>query len=378
MFNRRTFLKTTATALPMASALDILEPGFALSAEAVATAAVSGDTPNLISLPQRLTPVDLASEPWQQKIRRVGQSNMTEHDPAVDERRGVGRLLALGPRGHRLRQCNWHPRVLSLEGEFHRQGKFLNGRDFFGECVAAAKKRGMRVVARMSPDLNWGDALEAHPEWAMRYKDGSVQFSSEEPRLFKTCMFSAYMDDYVPAIMREINSLYDVDCFYTNGWPPIGSLPECHCAICSKLPPTDTPAYWRVFNDRVFELWQQYDAIAKEKKPDSFYFANSAATCMAAPIWTGLAKSLPGSKPTTKAVPTTIPPCGDAVCRVASAMPCMDGKFAANVTAAYSTGIAGWRNASKNPAEAKMWLNETLASGMAPYYHFIGAEAGLG
>ena len=23
-----------------------------------------------------------------------------------------------------------------------------------------------------------------------------------------------------PAIMREINSLYDVDCFYTNGWPP--------------------------------------------------------------------------------------------------------------------------------------------------------------
>ena len=124
--------------------------------------------------------------------------------------------------------------------KFHRHGKFLNGRDFFGECVAAAKKRGMRVVARMSPDLNWGDALEAHPEWAMRNKDGSVQYSGEEPRLFKTCMFSTYMDDYVPAIMREINSLYDMDCFYTNGWPPLGSLPDCHCAICSKLPPTDT------------------------------------------------------------------------------------------------------------------------------------------
>jgi len=37
--------------------------------------------------------------------------------------------------------------------KFHRHGKFLNGRDFFGECVAAAKKRGMRVVARMSPTL---------------------------------------------------------------------------------------------------------------------------------------------------------------------------------------------------------------------------------
>ena len=50
----------------------------------------------------------------------------------------------------------------------------------------------------------------------------------------------------------------------------------------------------------------------------------------------------------------------------------LDGKFAANVTAAYSTGAIAWRNASKNSAEAEMWLNETLASGMVPYYHFIG------
>ena len=108
----------------------------------------------------------------------------------------------------------------------------------------------------------------------MREKDGYVQLSDEDPRLFQTCMFSTYMDDYVPAIMREINSLYDVDCLYTNGWPPLGSLPECHCAICAKLPAAGTAAYWRVFTDRVFELWQKYDAIAKEKKPDSFFFAN--------------------------------------------------------------------------------------------------------
>jgi hypothetical protein len=58
-------------------------------------------------------------------------------------------------------------------------------------------------------------------------------------------MFSTYMDDYIPAAMREVNSRYDVDCFYSNGWPPLGSLPECHCAICSKLPPANTVAYWR-------------------------------------------------------------------------------------------------------------------------------------
>ena len=55
----------------------------------------------------------------------------------------------------------------------------------------------------------------------------------------------------------------------------------------------------------------------------------------------------------------------------------LDGKVAANVTAAYSTGNPGWRNVSKNPAETRMWLNETLASGMVPYLHFVGAENGL-
>ena len=46
---------------------------------------------------------------------------------------------------------------------FHRKGKFLGDRDFFGECCAAAKKRGIHVIARMSPDLNWEDAVEGPP-----------------------------------------------------------------------------------------------------------------------------------------------------------------------------------------------------------------------
>jgi hypothetical protein len=262
--------------------------------------------------------------------------------------------------------------------KFHRHGKFLNGRDFFGECVSAAKKRGMRVVARMSPDLNWADALEAHPEWAMRAADGSVLFRDEDPRLFHTCMFTSYMDDYVPAIMREINSLYDVDCFYTNGWPPIGSLPNCHCAVCSKLPPSNTTAYWRAFNDRVLELWHKYDAIAKEKKPDSFFFANLGGNVRCGPNLAQLGKSAVWFQADNQGRTYDDPTIWGCSLqgRVCSAV--MDGKFAANVTAAYSTGTVRWRNGSKNPAEAKMWLNETVASGMAPYFHFIGSEAGFG
>jgi len=376
--NRRTFLKTglsTGAAIPLTSALHALEPVPGLRAEEQVIATVAGQ--KLGTLPQRMKPVDAAAMPWQQKLRRIGQNNMTEHDPAVMDVNAWADY--------------WHSAgadivFVSVTGilafypskvKFHRHGKFLNGRDFFGECVAAAKKRGMRVVARMSPDLNWGDALEAHPEWAMRHKDGSVQFSGEDSRLFKTCMFSSYMDDYVPAVMREINSLYDVDCFYTNGWPPIGTLPECHCAICSKLPASGTPAYWRVFNDRVLDLWTRYDGIAKEKKADAFYFANLGGNVRCAANLDRLGKVAAWFQADNQGRTYTEPAIWGCSLqgRVCNAI--MEGKFSANVTAAYSTGVVGWRNASKNPAEADMWLNETLASGMVPYYHFVGSEAGF-
>jgi putative glycosyl hydrolase-like family 6 (GHL6) protein len=380
MLNRRAFLKTGLTtgaaAIPLAAAIGAFDPASA-SADAD-DAAAKLSTLKLTTLPARLAFVNPATEPWQQGIRRVGHSNMTEHDPAV---------MNIEEWADYWHGCGTDIVYISVTGilafypskvKFHRHGKFLSDRDFFGECVTAAKKRGMRVVARMSPDLNWGDALEVHPEWAMRNKDGSVQFSGEEPRLFKTCMFSTYMDDYVPAVMREVNSLYDVDCFYTNGWPPLGSLPECHCAICSKLPPANTVAYWRAFNDRLFELWNKYDAIAKEKKPDSFYFANLGGNVHAGPNLDRLGKTavwFQGDNQGRTNEDAAVWGC-TLQCRVCNAV--LDGKFAANITAAYSTSEVAWRNAAKNPAEAKMWLNETLAGGLVPYYHFIGSENGFG
>ena len=380
MFNRRTFLKTGLTTgaatLPLAAAFGAFDSERALL-DPIAAPTQSAP-PNLTPLPARLATVDPATQQWQQRIRRVGQSNMTEHDPAV---------MNIEEWADYWHACGTDIVYISVTGilafypsnvKFHRHGKFLNGRDFFGECVTAAKKRGMRVVARMSPDLNWGDALEAHPEWAMRNKDGSVQFSGEEPRLFKTCMFSTYMDDYVPAIMREVNSLYDVDCFYSNGWPPLGSLPECHCAICSKLPPANTVAYWRAFNDRLFELWNKYDAIAKEKKPDSFYFANLGGNVHAGPNLDRLGKTAVWFQGDNQGRTNEDPAVWGATLqgRVCNAV--LDGKFATNITAAYSTSEVPWRNAAKNPAEARMWFNETVASGLVPYYHFIGSENGFG
>ena len=381
MLNRRDFLKTGLTAgagvIPLATTSDRLDAMPASSAERSFPVNMYRAPVEVVSLPRRLAPRDQATTPWQEKVRRVGQTNMTEYDPAVMKVDEWADYWSSAKADMVFVSVTGILAFYPSKVKFHRHGKYLNGRDLFGECVAAAKKRGIRVVARMSPDLNWGDALEAHQEWAMRYQDGSVQHSSEEPLLFKTCMFSTYMDDYVPAIMREVNSLYDVDCFYTNGWPPLGSLPDCHCSICSKLPPADTPAYWRIFTDRVLELWQKYDAIAKERKQDSFFFANSGGNVRGGPNLDRLGKTAAWFQADNQG--RTYNDAAVWGCslqgRVCNAV--LDGKVAANVTAAYSTGTPGWRNISKNPDEARMWLNETLASGMVPYFHFVGAENGF-
>src|SRR5215469_263202 len=182
MLSRRTFLKTglsTGAALPLASSFHPFESPIALAAEPSDT-----NDLRLSPLPARLPSPDPASQPWQKHVRRVGQTNMTEHDPVVMN------IEAWADYWHSAKVDVVFVSVTGIlayypsKVPFHKHGKFLNGRDFFGECVAAAKKRGMRVVARMSPDLNWEDALSTHPEWAMRNKDGSVQHSGEEPRLF--------------------------------------------------------------------------------------------------------------------------------------------------------------------------------------------------
>ncbi len=316
--------------------------------------------------------------PWYQTVRRVGQLNMTEHDPAVmdvDEWADYWASLKV------------NAVLVSVTGivafypsriAFHKPAKFLNGRDFFGECCSAAKKRALRVIARMSPDLNWEDALKAHPEWFERDAHGNARPTGDDPRLYRTCMFTTYMTDYIPAIMREVNARYDIDGVFTNGWPPLGQLPVCYCDICKRLPEPQTPAYWEKFNARTIELWKLYEGIAREKSPDNLFFANLGGGVRGGPNLMELAEVCQWFNCDNQGrggEPAPIWGCAQQG-RVSSST--MKGRTATNVTGAWSTGTPRWRNVAKSTAEARMWMNETVASGMVPWYHFIGGEDGLG
>jgi len=358
MINRRTFLKAGVSALPMTTLA-----GFADTAQV---------------LPVGLLFDTAADVPWQRQLRRVGQLNMTEHDPAVLDVEQWADYWASLKVGVVFVSVTGILAFYQTKVPFHRKGKFLGDRDLFGDCCSAAKKRGIRVIARTSPDLNWEDAVQAHPEWFQRDAQGNAKASTEEPRLFQTCMFSTYMTDYMPAILREINSNYDVDAFYTNGWPPLGSFPVCYCNQCKQLPPSGTPVYWDKFNQRLISIWKLYDGIAKEKKPSSFFFANLGGGVHAGPHLAQLGEICNWFQADNQGRGGEEEPVWGCSLqgRVCNAV--LDGKMATNVTGLWSTGPVRWRNSFKSPAEAQMWFNETLASGMVPYLHFIGGEKGLG
>jgi len=320
-----------------------------------------------------------AAQPWHQQIRRIGQLNFNERDPEELDVEAWADYWASLKVDAVLVSVTGILAFYPTQVPFHRRSRFLGDRDLFGACAAAAKKRGLRVIARLSPDLNWEEALKPHPEWFMRDASGGFLPHAEEPRLYRTCTFSGYFTEYVPAIMREIHSRYDVDGLFTNAWPPLDGLPVCYCDECRKLAKPRSVEYWQQFTERVVYLWQSYDKIAKEKKPDNLFFANLGGGLRATPNLKWLADVCAWFNCDNQGRGGEGTPIWGAAQqgRVASAV--MKGRTITNVTGAWSTcGAVRWRNVAKSRAEAEIWMDQTAASGMTIWYHWVGGQGGLG
>jgi hypothetical protein len=325
-----------------------------------------------------MLPGVMADAPWHQRIRRVGQVNFTERDPVEIDVEAWANYWAGLKVDAVLVSVTGILAFYPTEVPFHRRSAFLGNRDLFGECAAAAKKRGIRVVARMSPDLQWEEALKPHPEWFERNADGSFNRHTEDPRLYRTCMFSTYFTEHMPAIMREISARYDVDAFYTNGWPPLGRMPACYCDNCRGLGAPGSIEYWEKFSDRVVYLWKLYDSIAKEKKPGNVFYANLGGGVRMAPDISKLRDVCQWFNCDNQGRGGDATPIWGCAQQGRVCYASTKGRTSTNVTAGWSTGSIRWRNASKSAPEAEIWMDQTVASGMVPWYHFIGAQKGLG
>ena len=219
-------------------------------------------------------PPDGDRVPWYQTMRRCGQVNFNERDPIelnIDDWLDYWSSLkihALLLNGGGI--LAFYPTRIA----YHHKSQYLDGRDLFGDFASAAKKRGIRVVARLDCNYAWEEAWKAHPEWFERRADGTPVQHDQSTWLYKTCMYSAYFTEQMPAIIREINSLYDVDGFFTNGWPGADGPSACHCAECRGFGDPKSPEFRDRHLARVLEVWKLWDATAKQKKWDSVYVGN--------------------------------------------------------------------------------------------------------
>jgi hypothetical protein len=320
-------------------------------------------------------PEEPGKVPWYATMRRCGQTNFNERDPIeLDINSWVDywtslKLDALLLNGGGI--MAFYPTKVP----YHHRSQFLGDRDLFGDFTKAAKAKGIRVVARMDCNYVYEEAFKAHPEWIERTTNGEPVRHAESPWLYKTCMYSTYFTEQMPAILREINSMYDVDGFFTNGWPSTGRPGRCYCEACKSLNFADpnTPEAFQQHLNRVLEIWKLWDQTSKEKKWDSVYVGNLGGGIRAV---TNL-KEIAGAAGWFNADHqgrSGVTPIWDCAQQGRVGRAVMKGRTITNVTGAYSNAQPLWRHTSKSPLEMTMWLAQTTASGMTPWFHWLGGK----
>ena len=348
----------------------------AASAASVAVASIGG-------MAQEAT----GKSPWYSTLRRCGHLNFNEQDPlTMDVEAWTDYFLslkvqALMPNGGGI--LAFYPTVVP----FHRRSQFLGSRDLFGETVASARKHNLRVVARMDCNYAYEDAFQAHPEWFELNKDGSPKRHAECPWLYKTCLFSAYFTEQIPAIYRELNERYGPDAFYTNGWPGTEALEVCHCRNCQKVyqeqtggtPPetTDTRSavyrkYYEVYMDRVAEVWKLWQDTVAQKSRTCVYAGNLSGVRAVKDVHRlGKAAAWFYADNQGRSGDEPIWMCAQEG-RLAWAI--ASDRGITNSVGSYASSLPGWRHTSKPRQEATLWMAQAAASGMAPSYHWLGGQ----
>ncbi len=338
-----------------------------------------------------LAATGFASSPemaWYQTMRRCGQINFNEKDPLTLDVNAWADYWASLKVNAVLLNGGGIVAFYPTQIPYHHRSEFLGKRDLFGEMVQAVKKRGMRVVARMDCNYSYEDALRAHPEWFERNRDGGPRRHDESTWLCKTCMFSEYFSRQMPAIYREISEHYPVDGFFTNGWPSTGSLGVCYCENCRKVfaeqvggtPPEQTDAsnpiyrkYYEVYMARVLEIWRLWDSVAKEGKKDSIYVGNLGGGIRTVKNVKRLG-DVAGWFNADHQGRSGDTPIWDCAQQGRVAQSVMRGRTITNVTGAYSNSRIVWRHTSKPQAETTLWMAQTVASGMVPWFHWLGGS----
>ena len=314
--------------------------------------------------------------PWYRTIKRIGQTNFNERD---------GESQNVEQWADYWASAKVQAVALSVSGPvafypskvpFFHHSIYLKGRDLFGECLRAAKKRGIRVYGRMSPDIQWTDPelLQTHPLWFRRNQNGGMQQSA--PDIAFTCIFSEHYSKQQPAIIRELNANYDIDGVYMNGWP---TMQVCYCENCRKIGDPHSKEYRSALMDKAFELIQLYKATVMEKSPNNFYSCNLGGGLKESGLdqWR-LTREATWYTADNQSRSGVVAPVWQDAQQVKFARALMGDRSVAAVSASYGrAGSIMWRQVADTSVEPVCRMAQTAAAGGIIWYHWLGLEQGF-
>ena len=332
--------------------------------------------------------------PWYQTALRWGQTNITERDPVRYDiawwREYWKRTSIQGVIINAGGIVAYYPSKFPLQ----HQAEFLNGRDLYGELVAAARQDGLAVVARMDSNRTSEDFFQAHPNWFTRRKSGEPYRAADK---YVTCINSRYYDQYLPDVLTEIIERSHPDGFADNSWSGLSRDNICYCENCARKfkdaagQPLPEAKDW---GNHTYRQWIEWNY---RRRLEVWDLNNRTTKSAGGPycIWMGMnSGSITAESQSFRDLKE--------IC-LRSEMLLLDHQSRTEATGFQQNGDAGklvhgllgwnklapesmalyqapshpdeisFRVASKPALEARMWMIEGIAGGIQPWWHHVGA-----
>jgi hypothetical protein len=253
---------------------------------------------------------------------------------------------------------------------FHQRSNALPpGRDLVGEVAAAARRHGVRMIARFDFSKQSPETQKAHPEWFYIRPDGS--YSSSQGR-YRPCLNAGFYREVAPAIVAEVVERYRPAMLFFNNFSNTSNSREtvsCQCPSCTAawarrhpgqpLPKTFTPEYLDFMREEAELSAAAIEMPIRRKYPDILLLnANVDPTDG---LHTESRMIFPSvSQPWVYET-------SEATDRQLNSKP---GKISFNLCVSYSSNFS--RLVVMPPAETRVHMYQAIASGSHPGYAMTG------